>query len=105
MFTTKLIIEEIGDDKWKILSPLIFSHGDDVIHVPEGFITDLTTWFPEGRHTKASVMHDFLIYIGRDRRYCNKMMRLAMKDSDVTAINYLFISIGIELKRLWNKVF
>jgi len=70
-FTTRLSVEPIGDNLWKLLESFEYHVGkypsDEVIKVPEGFITDFVSiprifWViipPVGIYGKAAVIHDY----------------------------------------------
>lgn len=71
-FTSKAEIEILDDNQYKLISPFEYHVGDypsqDIIKVPAGFITDLTSiprilWFilhPCGQWAKSSIIHDYL---------------------------------------------
>lgn len=71
-FTDPLVVEKISARLWKTHRPLTYYVGqiedNDVIVVPEGFITDFASvpqfaWImipPDGEYTAAAVVHDYL---------------------------------------------
>ena len=71
-FTKPLIVEKLGDNKWKLHTAFEYHVGkegsDEVVRVPEGFVTDFASiprafWsilHPTGRYAAAAVIHDFL---------------------------------------------
>lgn len=71
-FTSKAEIEILDNNQYKLISPFEYHVGDypsqDIIKVPAGFITDLTSiprilWFilhPCGQWAKSSIIHDYL---------------------------------------------
>jgi len=73
-FTTKLIVEPIGKNKWQLQEGFEYHVGtypsDEIIVVPPGFITDFASipkifWpiiDPVGKHGKAAVIHDYCYY-------------------------------------------
>lgn len=73
-FTTPARVELLEEYKFRLLEPFEFYIGpvdnpDDIIRVPAGFETDLTSsprilWPivpPHGRSAKAAILHDFLL--------------------------------------------
>jgi len=70
-FTTKLIVEPIGNGFWELQVGFEYHVGeypsDEIITVPKGFITDFASvpkifWPilpPVGKHGKAAVIHDY----------------------------------------------
>ena len=70
-FTTPAILEMLDDYRWRLVEPFEFwltDNPDDVIYVPEGYVTDLASvprllWAlfpPHGRYAKAAIIHDWL---------------------------------------------
>lgn len=69
-FLTQLQVEQITDDKWLLLRPLVYRSDrlDATLIVPRGFVTDFASvprlpfvyWLAGGKATKAAVVHDFL---------------------------------------------
>lgn len=70
-FTTPAILEMLDDYRWRLVEPFSFwlsEDESDVIEVPAGNITDLTSvprllWAllpPNGRYAKAAIIHDYL---------------------------------------------
>lgn len=70
-FTSPVILELLDRYLWKIWQPFEFYLTDDatdIIEVPAGFITDLTSvprilWSflpPDGKYAKAAIIHDYL---------------------------------------------
>ena len=69
--------------------------------VPAGFKTDLTTSWFEGRHTDASVLHDYLLKQAKlnnySRNFADATMNLAMKSLGVRPWRRRVIMMGITL--------
>ncbi|ELS8111650.1 DUF1353 domain-containing protein [Escherichia coli] len=70
-FTTPAVLEMLGDYRWRLVEPFEFwqtERPDDVIYVPEGYVTDLASvprilWSvfpPHGRYAEAAIIHDWL---------------------------------------------
>jgi len=70
-FTTKLNVEPLGKNKWKLTDGFEYHVGsypsEEIIKVPTGFVTDFASvprvfWpiiDPVGKHGKAAVIHDY----------------------------------------------
>ena len=74
-FTTKLVIEKLGNTKYYISLEGFEYHvgdypSDEIITVPKGFITDFASvpdclhWIlpPNGKYGKAAVIHDYCYF-------------------------------------------
>ena len=81
--------------KWTLTKPLRYNYQGEVLTVPWGFETDLSTNWIRGRHDRSSVLHDWILQQGHTFKYANAVMRQAMKDSNVGPISYFFISTAI----------
>jgi hypothetical protein len=64
-FLTKLQVEDIDGNKWKLTAPLVYVQDGRRYTVPAGFITDFASvpgfvfWRSKsGKHNEASVLHD-----------------------------------------------
>lgn len=67
-----LVVENVGNRKWKVIAPLTYLFSvdgiDQAITVPAGYVTDFASvprlfWImfpPDGKYTKAAVIHDYL---------------------------------------------
>lgn len=70
---------------WRVDEPIIY-HSRDARRfvVPSGFVSDLTTAFPEGRWSLASILHDWLYRLEHvtraeaDRYYLEAMQSLGV---------------------------
>ena len=96
-FTTPAILEMLEHYKWREHEPFVFwltSEPDDVIEVPAGFVTDLTTipcifWVllsPDGKCAKAAIIHGTKARCARRKRPTGGMTVLGAKveeDCDV----------------------
>ena len=102
MFHTPLDIRKVrGKSKrYVLLAPLVY-HGSKFVTVAEGFETDLTTFWLEGRHTDASVLHDFCLRkTSMTRRECDDLMKEAMDSLAVRKLHERIIYAGI---RIWAR--
>lgn len=91
-FTTPLKVEVLDDYKFKVIESFEYYVGnmdsDEVIIVPEGFITDFASiprifWSilpPHGRYAKAAVIHDYLYTNAiKNKKYADEVFKEAMK--------------------------
>lgn len=107
MFVRPLIIEKIPNTiYWTLKEPLVWDDGSFPISVPRGFKTDLTTRWFEGRHTEASVLHDYLLVTGHPWPVANHMMYQAMLTLNVHPLRRSIIMLGVNtygwLKQQFN---
>jgi len=104
MFTTPLDIRKHQgySSRYEVLAPLIYEGAHFTVIVPAGYITDLTTWYPEGRHTPASIMHDYWLDKTGNWSDANQLMVEILKDEQlkVRAWNRSIITVGINIGRL-----
>ena len=94
---------------WQLLSPLVWevtANGCCVyIRVPEGFVSDLASfpWFlrwyypPDGPWAPAAVVHDWLYYMGVDRRLADVLFLLRMEQDGVWWVRILIFYAGLRL--------
>ena len=91
-FTTRLIVEPIGEKTWKLIEGFEYHVGiypsDDIIKVPADFITDFASvprifWPilpPTGSYGKAAVIHDYCYTTALyPRSKCDKIFLEAME--------------------------
>ena len=99
-FKTNLCVEQIIHTKdWRLVNDLVWKN----YVVPAGFKTDLTTFWFEGRHTPASVLHDYLLLQGHSFKFANRVMNEAMKELKVKTFERRCIMVGITLKK-WSSM-
>ena len=91
MFKSPLQVEKIGENKWKLLSPLVYEGRLRYI-VPAGFETDFASvprffWGicppVAGNHAEPAVLHDYLCEIYPDQRTTDRIFLEAMESNDV----------------------
>ena len=96
-FTEDLIIKWVPwNKKFKVYVAFAYHVGsedsDEVINIPEGYLTDLASIPPVarwmipklGKHCQAAVVHDFIYqHHTYDRKKCDKIFLEAMKVLDV----------------------
>ena len=66
-FVTELEAQQIGDNDWRLLAPLVYEGHTDKWTIEKGFETDFASspavvqWLVprSGRYTKAAVLHDY----------------------------------------------
>jgi len=95
-FTSPLVVEYLGEHKWKLVHAFEYYREPGTIKIPAGFITDFasipkTFWSilsPYGKHGKAAVVHDYLYFINKeyDRKQADDIFKEAMK---VLGVNWL----------------
>lgn len=90
-FITTLQAEKIPgySMRWTLLADLVYIDRRAFRHAAQkGFITDLTTYGPEGRHSEASVLHDWLLaHTTKTRKECATLMYEAMQDLKVNVVS------------------
>ena len=88
---TELIVEKIGDNKWKLHEPLEY-RGSVFAKVPVGFVTDFASipkalWSiiaPSGPYARAAVVHDWLYANHKyTRKRSDQIFKEGMKVLDV----------------------
>lgn len=103
-FTKPLVVEKLEKMLWKVRSSFDYHLGsedsDEVVSVPEGFITDFASvprlfWIilpPDGQYTQAAVLHD---YMYSDQYYkrakCDRLFIEAMKVLKVPVVNRIIM--------------
>jgi hypothetical protein len=92
---TVVDVEEISEQKWKLLKQMDYQGSRELFQVPAGQTTDFASvprifiWFlPRyGRYTKAAILHDFLweekVPKGMSRLDADGLFRQAMRELDV----------------------
>jgi uncharacterized protein DUF1353 len=67
-FLSDLVVKDVGEFDWKVMSPLRYEGGTQCFEIPAGAQTDFASvpalfqWLipRSGRYTKAAVLHDHL---------------------------------------------
>lgn len=94
MFKTPLQVEKIGENRWRLLSPLVYE-GRLMYIVPAGFETDFASvprifWRicppVAGNHAEPAVLHDYLCENSNNQPYADKIFLEAMKANGVGLI-------------------
>lgn len=104
MFTNDLILKKIKGHShmFELAEELIWEGGDyGIIVVPKGFFTDLSTYWLEGKHTRAAIVHDYVLYDGHTRAEAADIMNLAMQDLGVSWARRNLILIAIRSYNGW----
>ena len=73
----QVIVQQISDERWKLVEPLIYRGNEDTFEVAAGFETDFASvprifWsvVPRyGRYTRAAILHDYLVEEARHGRF------------------------------------
>ena len=105
-FATPLIVSEAEGSRWQLYAPLAYVHSLFEIVVPVGFDTDFASvprllWPllpPQGRHSKAAVVHDWL-YRHRvaSRGISDRIFYDAMIDSGVKRWRAYLMWLGLRV--------
>lgn len=103
-------VRAFGDSKfWITVEDMIYQIGstNERIVVPKGFVTDFasipqTLWSlglsPYGRYSRAAVVHDYLYWSqGCTRDQSDRLLVLAMKESDVSGFDEFLVYQGVSI--------
>lgn len=101
-------VRAFGDSKfWITVEDMIYQIGstNERIVVPKGFVTDFASipqplWSlglsPHGRYSRAAVVHDYLYWSqGCTRDQSDRLLVLAMKESNVSGFDEFFVYQGV----------
>lgn len=120
-FTEPLTVTKIAGGVWRVAKGFRYYVGKedsaDFVDVPEGFFTDFASvprglWNilpPDGQHTQAAVLHDFLYnqrrIHGRTRKECDRIFLEAMKILGVSWMRRRLMYRGVRIGGwvAWNK--
>ncbi len=103
--------------QWMLVDAVEYRVGDTAVKivVPGGFVTDFASipqWLwstglaPNGRYSKAAIVHDFLYWSqGCTRAQSDNLLMIAMKESDVgwTTRNWVFNGVRIGGNAAWDR--
>ena len=120
-FTLPLTLTMLSDCKFRVAEKFEYHVGylgsGDIVQVPVGFITDLTSvprflWFilpPHGYYGKAAVIHDFLLEEGiRPRKECDQVFKEGMEILQVPKwkiwVMYISVRLYGVVKRKLEKI-
>jgi hypothetical protein len=110
-------IRAFGDNKdWIVLEDMTYVIGAsrDTIIVPQGFVTDFASipqpllsmgLSPMGKYSRAAIVHDYLYWSqGCTREQADRLLLIAMKESNVGAFDQRVVYQGVNLggQRAWN---
>lgn len=79
--------------RFKLVTPLRYQYGTEVITVPAGFVTDLASfprilwslWPPHGQYARAAIVHDYLYqYAIQSKQYADTMFLNALAALEVS---------------------
>lgn len=102
MFTTPLRIEEIENNRWKLINRLQYETGFVTITVPTGFVTKLTPWH-YCTANKATVLHEYML-TKESREIADNIMLDAMKTLEINSFSYFKIFIGLRITNLFYNL-
>lgn len=110
MWKSKLKVQYIhgtkNPKKYVLLEPLVWDNGDQEIAVPIGFKTDFAStpkwlhwlWKPQGRYSKASVVHDFMYSVNwYTRLYADITYKKIMLHDKVKKVTANLFYLGVRL--------
>ena len=106
MFLSDLIIKKVRgkSDKYVVCEPLEYQAPGKLWTVPQGFETDLSTFWLEGRHTDCAVLHDWVLHVtDNDFKRANKVMDEAMESVGTRWLNRKLIMLGVEANRYFKS--
>ena len=110
-------VRAFGDNKFRItVEDMLYVIGstNERIVVPKGFVTDFASipqalWSsglsPYGRYSRAAIVHDYLYWSqGCTRAQADRLLLIAMKESNVSAFNELIVYKGVDKggKKAWT---
>lgn len=102
-FLSSLSTTKIGAKLWALNEPLVYRYGYNLITVPKDFKTDLTTYYYEGRHTEASVLHDYLLSTStRDKALI--VMRSSLESLGVPRFQKFIILSGVKFGNILHSL-
>lgn len=114
-FLSALRVEEIDEDNWRLLYPLIFYSavlGREIV-APEGFVTDFASvprapfiyWFAGDTARKAAVIHDWLYRTDSEtvtRAEADAVFAEAIEALGYWKIREWFMWAGVRLGGYWS---
>lgn len=108
-FDSELLTAPIRGSRYhRVVMPLRWVASDGrKVEVPVGFITDKTTCAPEGDHTRAAVIHDYLYETQIvERKAADQYFLEAMIDDKVAAgIRWLlYAGVRVGGQKIWNNI-
>jgi hypothetical protein len=102
----KLELQPDGKN-WLVLEPIEYvTDRGEWIDIPAGFKTDLTSCYPEGRWSKAAILHDWLYSCGRfSKRRSDLIFYEAMKGLGVGwwRRSRMLIGLAVGGGKAWRK--
>ena len=113
MEMSRLLVKDFMNGKFELISDYIYQIENYVIKVPQGFITDYASIprifraivLPYGKHSGASVVHDYLYSKGCDlsieRKKADKIFLEILKEEGVNPILARLMYIAV---RIFGKI-
>lgn len=111
------LVRPFGDNKsWIVVEDMTYVIGktSEKIVVPKGFVTDFASipqalWSlglsPHGQYSRAAIVHDYLYWTqGCTREQSDRLLLIAMKESNVSGFDELAVYQGVNLggQGPWN---
>ena len=113
MEMSKLLVKDLMNGKFELISDYIYQIEEYSIRVPKGFVTDYASIprifraivLPYGKHSGASVVHDYLYSKGCDldikRKKADKIFFEILKEEGVNPILARLMYIAV---RIFGKI-
>jgi len=113
MELTKLLVKDLMNGKFELFSDYVYKTKEYLIKVPKGFVTDYASIpkllraiiLPYGKHSGASVVHDYLYSKGCElnieRKKADKIFLEILKEEGVNPILARLMYIAV---RVFGKI-
>jgi hypothetical protein len=115
MFLSKLRVEQIDEENWRLLAPLRYFSVllGRVIEVPEGFVTDFASvprlpfiyWFVGNTADAAAVLHDWFYRTNTEdisREKADSLLAEAMESLGYWKARAWFVWAGVRVGGYWS---
>jgi hypothetical protein len=113
MEISKLLVKDLMNGKFELISDYIYQIENYVIRVPQGFVTDYASIprifrpivLPYGKHSGASVVHDYLYSkdcdLDIERKKADKIFLEILKEEGVNPILARLMYVAV---RIFGKI-
>ncbi len=113
MEMSKLLVKDLMNGKFELVGDYVYQIGEYSIRVPKGFVTDYASIprifrpivLPYGKHSGASVVHDYLYSKGCDldieRKKADKIFFEILKEEGVNPILARLMYVAV---RIFGKI-
>ena len=96
----------LAAERWRLMSPLYWTSTRGPETIPIGFVTDRTSGYFEGKHSVASIIHDWLYKTAPcSRRQADRIMLDGMRFLRVNRFRRWIIYRALRIGgwRAWNQ--